>query len=420
MSKVVKQNADTEFLQTACREVWWTCSKLPPGKQVSAINKKEMVLPTEGETAGYSISKRIFASKHPAIQGVNEAFRKIDILRDEYTIVKSASATSDEGRFQVEPGRRIIRIADIEEFEEKFKEIKQELEIAVQVVASCVNNEAVFDGKTVASIKQMDKERLQKTFDPKDYPAPEDLVKSIRITMPQYGTLTVDKLLPDAVVKRECDRINQELGDTVALAADRVASDLLDSLTSLARSLSKKVLLDPLPGDPWRDKLIQCYPVEVVNVLETRDDRSIPKGKIRLELSWKQANNDELGQTITVRAVSEIMTKEDYEAFLRPRETGDRKALRTSAIANVQQSLDCLSRVQAMLGEGGKQIETHLAAVKSTLYSCSKQGTAADIARELKNNEPISVMLRQALTESITEISESVEKVVSTRRKLVL
>lgn len=404
----------TDFLKTACREVWWTCSKLPSTKQVSTGNKQEMVKIVGGVTSGYSISKRIFTSKHPAIQAVNEIFRCIDRLRDDYTIVKSASATSSEGRFQVEPGRRIIRVADIEEFEAQFVDLKTELTKAVAVTAACINEASVFNDKPVPSIKQLDKEVIGSSFDEKDYPSPTELVEAVKVTMPQYGVLKPDALLPAAVLKRECERVNQELGDTVALATNKVAEEIIKHMTSLARSLTRKVILDPVPGT----FLEGCYPVEVLSIIETKQDRSLSPDEVKLVLSWPQADGN--GGTFTKKITTDAVSRTYYHEQLRPRENGDKRALRTSSIENLNKSLECLSRVRSMLGSEGVALEENLGTIKSLLTLCSGTGDPSIVANELRTNEPLSTLLKDALGSAVIKLNELSEKAMDHRRKLVL
>ena len=411
-----KTHKETSFLQQHCREVWWSCSKLPTGRQVSATSKRDMVATVEGESDGYSITKKIFASRHPAIKALNEVFRKIDQLRDDYTIVKSAAASTDTERFQILPGRRIIRVVDIEEFEQKFLELRQELRQATEVVVHCLDHEKAFDGKVFPSIKQLDQAKIGKSYDPKDYPDAETLRQSIKVSVPQYGVMQPDTLLPPKVLARECERINQELGDTVALAANRVGLELVAAMETLARNLSFKTNLDPLPGDKWRDDLIKVHPVEVVNVLETRHDRSIPAGSVKLELSWRESKPD--GSVVTVKAFSPILTKDQYQKELRPRETDSRRVLQTRTVEKLYQNLECLGRVKAMLGQDGNEIEKSIKTVKELLTSCSRDHDPDRATQELRQNGPMATTLQRALQEAVQAVAETSEEVIKSRRKI--
>lgn len=403
-----------DFLQTKCREVWWTTSRVPSTKQVSGRDKQEMTAAIGGSTAGFSVSKRVFASKHPAVQRVNTAFRAFDELRDRYTIVKAASASEEQGRFMVDPGRRIIRVADITAFEAEFAEAKQELESAVTLLASAVNDSVMVPGyeEPVESIKEMDRKRLGQSFDDKDYPSADDLQQSIRVTLPQYGVLTTDTLLPPAVLEREQARVQQELGDTIALAANRIGDELVEAMTSLVRSLSCRTYVDPLPGDAWRDKLVKIGKVEVAAVLTTKDDRSITSGKIKLRLTWKGEDNT------TVEEISPEMTQEEYEKNLRPRETNERRQLRSNSIAKLQLMLDNLGQVRSMLGNEGEGIEKSLVQVKSLLANCARNGNPAEAVQSLKNSSAMAETLRSALSVAVDDVRKVGVAAVSSRRQL--
>lgn len=405
------------FLQSKCREVWWTSSRVPTTKQVSATDKREMVQPVDGQTAGYSISKRVFASKHPAVQRVNMAFRAFDELRDHYTIVKSASATHEENRFQVDPGRRIIRISDIDAFEAAFADLKAELEVAVNDLAYAVDHATTVEGKHIDSVKEMDRKRLGRSFNEKDYPTTQELRQSVRVTLPQYGTLSTDMLLPAAVLERETKRVSQELSDTVALATTRISDDLIEAMTSLARSLSYRTFIDPLPGDPWRQDLVSKMPVEVTNVLLPAHDPTIPTGSVRLKLAWKEGAGEE---AITKEMLSPVMTMEEYQTNLRPKETSERRQIRSGAISKLQALMDNVSQVRAMLGNEGEGLEKAMQHVKNLMANCARGGTATatSIAADLKASEAMATTLQKALSEAVESIHKTSVAAVSSRRKL--
>lgn len=415
-----QENADLSFLQTQCREVWWTCKRLPSSKQVAKTDKRDMVSTTEGEVGGFSISKRIFNSKHPAIKAVNEVFRAIDELRDQYTIVKSASATEMNGnQFQVDPGKRIIRVTDIQEFEGKFYQLKQELEDAVKTVAYCVHNEKVFEpGKPPSpSIVDIDRKQLGKSFNLKDYPTEEELLGSVTVTNPQYGVMQVDKLLPEAVLKRETMRVQQELGDTVALATNRVITQITESFDTLIRSLSKREILAPKMVDDFTKRMINNHPVEVVAVLETRHDRSIPAGKVKLELSWREAGEEGAVKKITETVV---VDKEYFEQTLCPQQTDSRRQLRGKSIENVQQIFGWLQQIQPMLGENGAKIQSSLENVRKVLKTIAASGSSADVLEEVKKSnfaaESLSAALKTAVSEMIAQSDEAVKRQIAARR----
>lgn len=405
------------FLQSKCREVWWTCSRVPTSKQVSTADKRDMVAPIDGQTAGYSISKRVFASKHPAVQRVNSAFRAIEELREHYTIMKAASATNEENRFQVDPGRRIIRISDIDEFEANFADRKAELEQAVLDLAYAVDHPTTDAGKDIASVKEMDRKRLGRSFNDKDYPTEAELIKSIRVTLPQYGTLSTDNLLPAAVLEREKQRVGQELNDTVALATTRIADGLVEAMTSLARSLSYRTVIDPLPGDPWRQDLASKAPVEVSSVLLPAHDPTIPTGSVRLKLSWKEGSGDD---AVTKEVLSPVMTAEEYQTNLRPKETTERRQIRSGAISKLQDLIDNVGKVRAMLGNEGESLETQLQQVKALLHNCSRGGNATQAAAELKASESMAMTLQRALSEAVENVHKTSVAAVNSRRKLTI
>lgn len=412
--------ASVDFLKTHCREVWWTSSKLPANKQVGAIVKSEMVTPTGGTSAGYSVSKRIFASTHPAVRRVNDVFRRLDALRVEMTIVKSASASDSENRFMVEPGRRIIMIQDIPEFEERFAEIRDELEDAVEMVAQCLDNSIVIDGKPIPSIKTLDQQRLVKAFNEKDYPGPDEIRKGVYISKPQYGTLQAEMVLPPAVLERELKRVNHELGDTVALAAQRVGSDLIEAMETLARNLSQRTYLNVVStgGGELLDELRSYGQIEVISTAVTRNDRSILPDHIRLEIAWKEER--EPGSFVTVKKTLPLISMETYQNLLRPYEEASKRQLRAGSIDNLLESLSCLERVKTMLGEEGKNMESSVAKVKELIELCSGGKGTKQATIELKQSEPLAMQLKMALHEATIAVADSAEKAVNYRRRVIL
>lgn len=417
-------NQDVEFLQTQCREVWWTCKRLPSSKQVAKTDKKEMVATTEGNVGGFSISKRIFNSKHPSIKKVNELFRDIDELRDSYTIVKSASVSENNNRFQVDPGRRIIRVTDIEDFEKRFVALRAELAAAVKKVAYCVHNSETFElnKPPVESIVEMDKKQLGRSFSLQDYPTEEELSNSVSVTLPQYGNLQVDKLLPKAVLERETERIQQELGDTVALATQRIVDQIVEAFDTLARSLSHKEVLNPLPNDEFAEEMMRKHPVEVANVFETRHDRSIPPDSVKLELVWKEATGDEKDTSTKKVTISKVVTKAYYQETLRPTKTDSRRQLRDTAVDKIFQTFEWLQQVQPMIGENGVIIQKSLANVKTVLDQLKNAGSSADMVQELKTSAFTASKVRESLVEAVANLANQSEEVIQTRarRKLLV
>ena len=418
---------DTAFLQTNCREVWWTCKQLPSSKQVAKDDKRDMVATTEGTVSGFSISKRIFNSKHPSIQKVNEVFRDFAALRDNYTIVKSASASDSNNRFQVDPGKRIIRVTDIVEFETKFFELKNELRQAVATVGYCLTHEKVFEQNkpAVPSIMDMDQKHLGKSFNVKDYPSPEALDQLVTVTSPQYGVMEVDKLLPPAVLKRETERVQQELGDTVALATQRIIAQIVEAMDTLVRGLSQKEQLDPIPEDDFAKELISHYPVDLLNVYEPRHDRNLAADEVKLELAWNEQlpNSDVTGSTDTKRVTITRVVKKIYlKNVLRPQKIDAKRQLRESAVANLIQTFSWLQQVQPMIGENGLVVQKSLAEVKKLLDDLSPGHSTAKIMTELKSGDFAAGALRERLGRAIAELSEQSQEVVDvqSRRKFLI
>ncbi len=415
---------DVEFLQTQCREVWWTCKRLPSSKQVAKVDKKEMVATTEGNVGGFSISKRIFNSKHPAIKKVNELFRDIDELRDSFTIVKSAAVSESNNRFQVDPGRRIIRVTDIEDFEKRFIVLKEELSSAVKKVAYCVHNSETFEeGKApVESIVEMDKKQLGRSFSLQDYPTEEELSNNVSVTLPQYGNLQVDKLLPASVLERETERIQQELGDTVALATQRIVDQIVEAFETLARSLSHKEILNPLPNDEFATEMMKHHPVEVSNVFETRHDRSIPPDSVKIELIYKEVQEDKDAATKKV-TISKVVTRSYYNETLRPVKTDARRQLRETAVDKIFQTFEWLQQVQPMIGENGVIIQKSLANVKTVLDQLkSSVGSSTEMIQELKTSAFVASKVKESLVEAVASLASQSEEVIHTRarRKLLV
>lgn len=406
-----EENKAVEFLQSDCKEVWWNTSRLPSTKQVPANVKSDMVQTTEGQTSGYSVYKRIFNSGHYSVQKVNEIFRKLDSLRDELTIVKA----SQRANTAIEAGKRIIMVRDISEFEERFEAIQNELAAAVAQVAHCIDNSTTVAGKTIMSIKELDKQKLGKPFNEKDYPTAEDLIASVTISSPQYGDLKPEVLLPPAVLARETERISKVLDDSVTEATNRAVDELVTAMESLARGLSHRVYLDPLPDKSEAAKfLFSKGLVEVLNVLEHRHDSNIPEGSVIVEVSYKEVVND---KSLSVRDQIGPMLEKDYIESLRPYEDHQRRQLRSPAVDKLIESLEKLSRIRAMLGDGGEDIEANLVKVKEILRFC--QGAGGKVVEQLKSSTALSDQLRDSLNAAVRSMTDNSEAARTIRRRIV-
>ena len=407
-------NKAAESLRTSCHELTYSIGWLPTAKRVSDHNRKKMLDSVQGKKKGYSVSKRLFITGHPLIDELNAARRSIDQWRDAYTLVKAGDQAAgdeeqegSERRLKVASGVRLIRDADIEEFDAGFNIRAEVLMKAADKLQEHLDQPYNEGDKIWPSIKDWDKEQIGDDFHPADYPS--DVRECIRITKPQYSEYTISHRLPPEIYKREADRLHEALSGTVETAVGVFTKTINDTFLTLAKQLVNRVRVYPDKEGEYG----KYHEAEVVSTKTRDQDVTIPVGHIKVELRYKE-DPKAAGKSI-VEWIGPML-KGDYEASFKPRSTGEQKKITTSVIDHMLEQLANAKRLKEMLGGYGSRIDDVLESVRDTL---SHAGSAAgEIATEIKSSKTFRAQLAEALDEAAEALDATAVQAVKVRRKL--
>lgn len=413
-----------------CMEVAYEVYGLPGNRSASDGTRNKMVETVGGKKNGYSISKRLFCSKHPLIKELNAARRKLDQWRDSFVIVKAAEqATDQEGRDKITAGVRLIMAKDIPEFEAGFKVRVDEYYAAADCVEKHMK-ETYHDGKKEwPSILDADKEVLGTDFNIQDYP--QKIRDYVRVVMPTYSSYAVSLKLPAEVRKRQEERIAEALSGTLETATSYICDTLTDVFTQFANQLVNRTRFYPDQDGP----LGMYHGAELVKLRTHADDDEVPRGKVIVVARYKTivknvteavvdpetgfvvqpAGEGEKELTVTAE-IGTFGEGADYEKRLKPQTTEERKNLTKSTLDNLFEQLNTVSKVKDMLGPYGSSIETTVEKIRTLMTSAGK--TSESVLGEAKNSKFFRDKFAAALRDATAELGETVETAKKVRRRI--
>jgi ABC-type transporter Mla subunit MlaD len=151
-------------------------------------------------------------------------------------------------------------------------------------------------------------------------------------------------------------------------------------------------------------------------------DRSIPPDSVKLELIYKEVQEDKDAATKKV-TISKVVTRSYYNETLRPVKTDSRRQLRETAVDKIFQTFEWLQQVQPMIGENGVIIQKSLANVKTVLDQLkSNVGSSTEMIQELKTSAFTASKVKESLVEAVASLASQSEEVIHTRarRKLLV
>lgn len=416
--------AAVESLAEKAMEITYEVNGLPGSRVADDGDRNKMVATVGANKRAYSISKRLFCSRHPLIKELNGTRTRLDKWRDGFVIVKAVDSATDEiGRKRIVAGVRLIMSKDIAEFEQGFKVRVDEMYIAADLLQKHMT-EPYDDGKKVwPSVLDAEKAELGESFNPKDYPA--NIRDCVQVKMPTYTDYKVSMKLPAEVRKRQEQRIAEALNGTLETATEYVSNTLTDIFTTFANQLVNRTRLFP----DVEGEFGKYHGAELVRLKTHDDDDKIPLGKVIPVVRYKTAGADipkmqTEGEDYISGGKEQTITEEvglfgegdDYEARLKPETTDERKALNKSVLDNLFTQLDTVSKVKEMLGPYGDKIDDTLVKVRTMLKQAGK--SSESILTEAKNSSTYRTTLATALNRAVSELSETVETVKKVRRKI--
>lgn len=404
-------------LATKCQEVSYRVSWLPTSRKASDATKNRMVETVGGTKDGFSISKRLFASKHPLVAELNTARRRIDEWRDSFTIVKSAEVHDEtrgnDRRPTIEAGVRLIRDADIEEFDRGFRVRVEQLLAAADKAQQYMKRGYATEAKEYPSIMDMDRERLGRDFNEADYP--ENLTDCIKVTLPSYHEYKVSIRLPKEVYERETARLRETLSRDLEAAVAYACEMFQDSFLTLAQQLVNRTRINPAAKGPFG----KYVGAEVVSLKSNKQDKTIPEGFVVPEIRYKEPDPERgEGKTKSVIVTLEQMTNSRYHEVLKPVTTEERKKITSSVIEHIQSQMADFVRLKDMMGDYGSNMDTMLDQVRELLATAGGKGTSEEIAAEIKNSNSFRTNLAATLEAVVSDLENTSVEIKKVRRSV--
>lgn len=402
---LAKAHADAvQNLQLNCQEVTFRISQLPSSRKVAEHHKETMVQSVGGKKKrAFSASKRIFDTAHPAVKDLNFQVRQLEAWRDSFTIVKAANLVDEETeqgqRTTIVSGVRLIRVADIAEFDKGVMDHSERIAQAVAVVQECLDKGRKFEDKVWPSIKEWDRECLGDVFNSDDYPT--DVTKVVGVSTPEYREYHLSVSWPPAIYERAKAQLYDTLNGTMEAAATQLTTTMTDSFATLANQLVNRVRVHP------KDPTVAA----TYDNAEVMEQRQGPDGLLRIKLRYKVQDPEDKTHQLSKIIELDPLTEEQFKTLWRPQATDEKKKITDSVIDGLMKKLDDFKRLKNMLGEHGTKIDTALDKIRDIMVSAGKE--ASDVSKEIKNSNYFRAKLGdtlEAVTSDLAEVAVEVKK----------
>lgn len=375
-----------QTIESSCMEFRMSVRWLELNKKVDKHSAEKMTATVNARREGVSLTKRLFSAKTEAMQKANAARGRLTQLRDAWTIPKAMLCTKVGDEPEKDPGIRLIRIADIDEFDELLNAAIADLMTSIAVLQD-----------DLEKIKEADKERLGDLYDDADYP--DDVTEYVEVVKGYQPIMYTEdfRILAPATYKKELARTQQMFEDTANLAATTFAKTFLAQVKTLCNQLGNRTRLNPPKDHP------QAYlkDAEVVTFQDhDTDPETIEPGQVQVELRYKPAG-EEKNVTHWFN-----MTEKEFEEF-RPYKTDEKRKISESSVVGLMDSFDTFRKLGEYAGAHASKIEGAIAEVKSKLEKVAG-GDYSVVADELRKSK----FFRNEMESQLTVVADSLKAVV--------
>lgn len=385
-------------LQEDCMKVSFSVGGLPSSKRVDNRYLDALVDSTGGNRRGFSASKRLWPSRHPAVQAISQAKRAIEKWRDGHTIPMAASGAEieneDGATISKSPGVRLISTKDIESFEAGLSRLSVDLGNAVASLCEQYDD-----------VLRQAREDTGDAFRREDYMTQDELRQHIKLLDRRYDECNVSFRLPanirDQLVRQYRDTLNRSL----EVAITDIGNNFRDTFADLAKQLVDRRVIRPRAGH----RLAYLADAEIWDEKTHADDESIPEGHVKLMLKPK-------GATLKDAQWFDPMPVAEVERDLRPILMDKTRKLSESVVDRLSEQLRIFTEIKDKLGPYGAHIDGALGALRDLLHP--KGYNAQSTIRELKQSEFYRREMRIALDSASTAMSETITEASRVRRRI--
>lgn len=429
-----------DYLRSECLELAYQIHWFRRSKQATTDVKTVMAGAVGGTADGYSITRRLFSSKHPAIKELNARRKAIDEWRNSMTLVMASKPTKtaaglpggedeaalaedaaqeavgdepengsgaptalDQAKGRVARGMRLIRKADVKAFWDGFW----------SRVKDMMDQAAVVESK-MEEIKDYDRKRQGAGFNEADYPT--ELKAAIAVEGPYFSTFAVTVDLPPAVYEAQLADVNKQLSNSVSTAAAYIANIIISAFGDMADQLVNRQRVHPTKASG-----VAGYEnAELVKVRPAgeRDGVKVVEVQLRTDAEVK----DDQGAFVKTRRVDDVLVlpADKWKDMLRPTAVSERRKLSTSTVEKMLTWIENFDKVKQMLGSYGGQFDGHLDPVRTLLAKLTElsDGTAEGLADVLREGDLYRKDLANTLTAAAAGIEAVADEAKTVKRRL--
>ena len=354
-------------------------------RKIKDSDKSRMADTVHTDITAFSASKRLMDSRHDAVKKANELRSRIDGYWKGMTVPLAGFGPG--GGSKTEPGVRLIRRDQVDEFHRQMASFKAE---AQQVEAELNRN--------LESVKDMDRQRLGDLFDEDDYP--ERITLSFAWAFPDVDVPKELEQLAPEVYQAEVQAVRQRFEDTVDHALGAFLNELYGVISAWVDRLGPKVRIYPGENHPLRP----YYGAELAEKNENAD------GLLVCKLRYRRKKG-ERAQDVTL----DPMSQEEFSKLHPTEDQTDRKTFKDSTIRNLTDMISYFRNLGSVL-EVPDNAQREIDRISEHLAQLG--GRPGDIAEELRSSQTFRERTHDLMEEVQQNLEGSVKEVKQGKRQV--
>lgn len=427
-----QHQAVIDLVRGRTMEMSFTVHGLPKSRRISGRLADQIAQSVQGSKKSVRSSWSMFTSDHPAVKELNGLLRELDLLRDTWTIVKSAEVKRGVGdRVTIEGGKRLIWDKDVPEFYALFLTKAKQIDRAAEKLEHAMTA-VTFDAddEPVPSVMDMDRKNAGEAWDRAAYPDALALTVGVATERNADGTQAhgtdgepkyvlkfeeyhVSEKLPEMLRERAIQRIEAGLSDTIETAMAYAATELTSSMVTFLGELSERTKVYP----PVKSEYHYLYEAEVLKIAKA-GTAGVPPGHVKVYLRYASDGD-------TVSKWVGPLPEAEYLAQLKPQSSGEKRKIYPTVIEGIVTQLRAFKERKAkMLGAYGDNavaafdplLNTLLLARDSNPY-LTDAAAAKQLAEALKTSPGAREAVAQAVTDAVERLSDQVVAAKETNRR---
>lgn len=398
MEQQQQDNNIGNHLLGTCVEVEYEIGWFGTSTKLDRDDVNDMLSTVGASKDSVSISKRLLSSKHPAVKVANEAKRAITNYVNAMTIPKIAMSRGLDNavEFKKAAGKRLLRLADLEEFDRHLDFLWVQLQAAVTALAS-----------SMPDIIEFERRKLGRLFRETDYPT--NISSEVTFSK-SYGSSVPVQLAEVApeIYRRQEAMVREMYKEAAASAAKSFGEEFLAVTKKFVEQLGYRRRVRVANSAEGAEELgkwtvAELQDAEVVNTITTLQDPDLPAGQIVVELRFKP-----IADTKNTIEVFGPMSMERFEAIFTVYETDEKKKCFESTVDALKTHLEMFHRVGDMWGDSKEAFEQSVQRVRDILMRANTRMDSRAILDELRGGD----FLRSSLRSSLSEVASALESSV--------